>query len=199
MQFALEKPDNISLPPTNSGPFLRRFTFLPNTSEHSDVATNLSATSQSDRTALVTDHGSRVTASRFATHRKTGFGVTRRKQTTASFPVRNKKRGIGFRLFRRNPDLFGPFFRPSRGHFLRRFLVPPLAPLPPAFFGTQSVEKAFAFSSPVLFSLLQLNLPGRPLSATLSLLARRSRCLAQQGLRPQEAEPKNPFEVLHGR
>jgi len=40
-----------------------------------------------------------ATASRFATHVKTGIAVTQRKQTVALIPVRNIFRGIDPRLF----------------------------------------------------------------------------------------------------
>jgi len=55
-------------------------------------------------------HESRITAFRFATHRKTGFGVTLRKQSVESLPVRNKTRGSGL-------SPISPISPPSRAVF----------------------------------------------------------------------------------
>lgn len=68
-----------------------------------------------------------------------------------------------------------------------------------AFFGTQSAEKAFAFSSPVLFSPLQLNLPGSRLSATLACLQSSPLASSKALASIPRKRNRNPFEVRHGR
>lgn len=52
----------------------------------------------------ITIHHSPITALRFATHIKTGFVVTHRKQTTETIPVRNNFRGF-------RPVIFSRFLR----------------------------------------------------------------------------------------
>lgn len=53
-------------------------------------AANSQATSGGDWRALITNYQSPLIAFRFATRAKTGFAVTRSKQTTGAIPVRNK-------------------------------------------------------------------------------------------------------------
>ena len=89
MQVALEKPVKFWLPPTNSGPLLRRFVFLPKPSERADVA----AVSLATRRSPVAADFHLATRFRFATHQEIGFGVTAREQTIGLIPVRNKLEG----------------------------------------------------------------------------------------------------------
>ena len=63
------------------------------------MASRFLSTPPADNEARITSPESPITAFQFATHRKTGFAVTRSKQTIGSLPVRNKNGGLPTSVF----------------------------------------------------------------------------------------------------
>jgi len=174
----LQRPSN-QIASLSSHPAFRFASVLPAKLLASrERGSRASAALNSEREMRSTGRDPASVALRFATHPETGFAVTDSKQRTGNLSNRYT---LGDAVCARSCGRHG--WRRSGG----------------AFFGTEGAEKAFAFSSPVLISLLQLILPGWRLSATLaspeSLPVASSKARASI---PRE-QNRNPFEVRHGR
>lgn len=95
--------------PNSKNPHFRRATRVPRSPMHRPRAQLTSTAFHESRVpnhdsrlpavAVITAHNSRISAFRFATHRKTGIDATLSKQTIALFPVRNKSRDFGLSNF----------------------------------------------------------------------------------------------------